>query len=189
MKPPIRFALAVLAVCLLQTAALAYMVLGRAAILRDGQEVMLRTAPVDPRDLLRGDYVIMGYEVSTVPAAAFTGEMPKARGRERLWVRLAPGEDGISAIREAAYAPLPPEPGTVVMRSLPFDYWPSDSPQDRRADYGIERYYVPEGEGRRLEDMRDQQALTVAVRVAADGTAQLRGLYADGALVYEEPLF
>ena len=189
MKPSIRYLIAALAVCILQTTALAYMVLGRAAILRDGQEVMLRTAPVDPRDLLRGEYVILSYEVSTVPASAFTGEMPKARGRERLWVRLAPGEDGISSVQEAAFAPLPPKPGTVVMRSLPFDYWPSETPDDRRVDYGLERYYVPEGEGRRLEEMRNEQALKVAARVAADGTAQLRGLYAGGALLYEEPLF
>ena len=189
MKPTIRFIAAALVVCLLQTAALAYMVLGRASILRDGQEVMLRTAPVDPRDLLRGDYVILGYDVSTVPASAFTGELPKLRGRQRLWVRLEAGQDGMSTIREAAFAPLPAKPGTVGMRSLPFDYWPSQTPDDRRVDYGIERYYVPEGEGKRLERMRDEQALTVAVRVAADGTAQLRGLYADGALVYEEPLF
>lgn len=28
---------------------------------------MLRTMPVDPRDLLRGDYIILGYEISRLP--------------------------------------------------------------------------------------------------------------------------
>ena len=38
----------------------------RASILRDGREIVLRTEPVDPRDLMRGDYVRLGY-TSTFP--------------------------------------------------------------------------------------------------------------------------
>ena len=29
-----------------------------------GHKLMLKTVPVDPRDLLRGDYVILDYEIS-----------------------------------------------------------------------------------------------------------------------------
>lgn len=189
MKPSLRFALAALLVCLAQTAALGYMVLGRAAILRNGETVMLRTAPVDPRDLLRGDYVILSYDVSTVPAAVISGAWPKEQGRQRLWVRLVKGADGVSTVAEAAFQPLVPATGSVVMKSLPFDYWPSDTKADQRVSYGIERYYVPEGEGRALEAARDAETLTVAVSVGGDGTAQLRALYRDGTMVYEEPLF
>ena len=39
---------------------LSWIIAGRAAILRDGQEVLLKVEPVDPRDLLRGDYVRAG---------------------------------------------------------------------------------------------------------------------------------
>ena len=35
---------------------LVLMIQGRAAILREGTEIVLKTAPVDPRDLMRGDY-------------------------------------------------------------------------------------------------------------------------------------
>ena len=64
-----RFALAALAVGLGQTAILGYMVESRASILRYGTEILLQTALVDPRDLLRGDYVILSYDISTIPAA------------------------------------------------------------------------------------------------------------------------
>jgi uncharacterized membrane-anchored protein len=29
--------------------------------------VLLKTAPVDPRDFLRGDYVVLNYDISSVP--------------------------------------------------------------------------------------------------------------------------
>lgn len=189
MKPSLRFALAALLVCIAQTAALAYMVLGRAAILRNGETVMLRTAPVDPRDLLRGDYVILSYDVSTVPASAISGTWPAEKGRQSLWVRLVKGVDGISTVGEAAFQPLAPVAGSVVVKSQPFDYWPSDPKADQRVTYGIERYYVPEGEGRALEAARDAETLTVAVSIGGDGTAQLRALYRNGTMVYEEPIF
>ena len=39
----------------LQTAVLGYMVESRASILRNGADIKLKTLPVDPRDLLRGE--------------------------------------------------------------------------------------------------------------------------------------
>jgi uncharacterized membrane-anchored protein len=38
--------------------------------LRTGEEVLLKTLPVDPRDLFRGDYVILRYDVSRVDTTA-----------------------------------------------------------------------------------------------------------------------
>jgi uncharacterized membrane-anchored protein len=51
------------AAALVQIALLAVMVADRVRILRDGTEVTLQTRPVDPRDILRGDYVVLGYDI------------------------------------------------------------------------------------------------------------------------------
>jgi uncharacterized membrane-anchored protein len=40
--------------------------------LRVGQLILLETRPVDPRDMLRGDYVILSYKISDVLLSAFT---------------------------------------------------------------------------------------------------------------------
>ena len=59
-----------LAACLVALAELGFLswvIAGRAAILRNGQEVVLKVEPIDPRDLLRGDYVRLGYEIAQVP--------------------------------------------------------------------------------------------------------------------------
>ena len=47
------------AVAVAQIGFLVSMIAGRASILRTGQEVLLDVRPIDPRDLLRGDYVIL----------------------------------------------------------------------------------------------------------------------------------
>src|SRR5262249_24538511 len=50
-----------------QIALIALMVADRVMILRTGTDVTLQTQPVDPRDFLRGDYVTLGYAISSVP--------------------------------------------------------------------------------------------------------------------------
>ena len=175
----------------LQTAVLGYMVESRASILRSGADIRLKTLPVDPRDLLRGDYVILSYPISTIPKAIVTGEAPRASGRMRLSVRLKPGADGLWTASEARFGDLAPEEGSVILRTLPFDYYSAGDgglPETLFVSYGLERYYVPEGEGRVLEDARNQEELEVEARVK-DGTPQIARLILRGEPVYDEPLY
>ena len=58
----LRYVVAALLLCALILA----MIYPRAEILRNGQEVRLEIVPVDPRDLFRGDYVVLGYRIGTV---------------------------------------------------------------------------------------------------------------------------
>lgn len=177
---------------LIQTAVLGYMVESRASILRSGAEVRLKTVPVDPRDLLRGDYVTLSYEISTIGSPLITGQTPRGAGPQSLWVRLAPGPDGLWRASEASFAPLDGQPGTVVARTLPFEFYPDVDgalPQTLFVSYGIERYYVPEGEGRVLETARNAQALEVEARVSPQGRMQIRQILLHGEPAYEEPLY
>lgn len=197
MNKPVSFLrisplLAAVLVALIQTAVLGYMVESRASILRNGVDVRLKTAPVDPRDLLRGDYVTLGYAISTIERSIIVGETPKAAGRQTMAVRLVPGADGLWSASQASFASLPEQPGSVVVRTLPFEYYPGADgavPETIFVSYGIERYYVPEGEGRVLEEARNAQALEVAARVSSTGRMQIRQIVLDGTPVYEEPLY
>ena len=62
-----RLVVSSLVLALLQIGFLGWIIAGRAAVLRNGTEVLLKVEPVDPRDLLRGDYVSLGYEISRIP--------------------------------------------------------------------------------------------------------------------------
>jgi uncharacterized membrane-anchored protein len=55
--------------------------------------------------------------------------------------------------------------------------------------FGIERYYVPEGEGLEIEKARNEGRTTVAVRMSDDGEPQIARLMIDGETLYEEPLY
>ncbi|MBO3760082.1 GDYXXLXY domain-containing protein [Ciceribacter sp. L1K22] len=181
---------AAILVAALMTAVLGYQIERRAGILRSGTEVLLATEPVDPRDLLRGDYVVLSYPVSLVPFSEAKGARPMKAGRTVLWIRLAPGADGLWTRTEASFSELPPQDGTVVLKSLPFEIhgWEGEG-DSYRADFGIERFYVPEGEGLEIEAARNDSRVTMAVRVAEDGRAQVRTLFIDGKPVYSDPLY
>ena len=65
-----------------------------------GTEVTLAVRPVDPRDLFRGDYVALSFEIESVPVALFQperGGTPEqaAKRRSEWYVTLAPGPEGL----------------------------------------------------------------------------------------------
>jgi uncharacterized membrane-anchored protein len=190
-NPSIRPLFAAILVALLQTSFLGYMIESRASILRNGVDVVLKTVPVDPRDLLRGDYVILAYDISAIPAGKVTGGFPAEATDAQLSVRLERQPDGFWGVTEASFGALAPKEGSVIARSAPFYFYPApDSPQPSlNVDYGIERYYVPEGEGRVLEEARNASALSVTARVDDDGRMQIRLIAIDGKPLYEEPLY
>ncbi|AVA21418.1 GDYXXLXY domain-containing protein [Rhizobium sp. NXC24] len=189
-----RMWIAAMIVAALQTAILGYMVGERAWGLRSGVEVLLKTAPIDPRDLLRGDYVTLNYDISRVPVSTVIGGVPtENRKNQILSVRLKKQDDDYWGIIESSFGALEPKPDTVVLKSLPFDYFSySDSAPSHATiwvTYGIERYYVPEGDGRTIEDARNHDRVAIAARVSSDGAAHIRSLLLDGKAVYEEPLY
>ena len=180
------------AVAALQIGFLVSMIAGRAAVLRDGQEVMLSVEPVDPRDLLRGDYVILSYNISRLPAGLFSRPPEEAAGREDLvvFVRLKADEDGIfqpvSASFDARQQEAPAE-GEVDIRGETRARWtPAQSVFVR---YGIERFYVPEGEGREIERDLRQRAFRMKVAVGRDGAAQIKSFHDGETMLYAEPLY
>ncbi|WHO71710.1 GDYXXLXY domain-containing protein [Rhizobium sp. BT03] len=176
-------------VAALQTVILGTVIQSRASILANGTEVLLKTAPVDPRDFLRGDYVVLNYDISSVPVQTVSGGIPAEPGERTLWVRLKKQEDGFWTVTESSFHQLPPLPETVILRSQPFYSGGLAAGDSIRVEYGIERYYVPEGQGKPIEEARNDGNVAISVRVSPAGSAQIRSLVVDGKPVYEEPLY
>ena len=179
-----------LVVGLAQVAVLGSMIWGRASILRNGREVVLQVQPVDPRDLLRGDYVTVDYTASRVPQALVTGAKKEPfSSYHTIFVRLKPGADGLWQPVAASYdAPAPaPAADEVDIRGT-VDFVP-DQNADLRVLYGIERFYLPEGEGRPIEEGIGQRPFRMKVAVAADGSPQIKAFYDGDQQIYAEPLY
>lgn len=172
-----RFIAAALITAGLQTSILVTMMRSSQTVLDEGTAIRLRTAPVDPRDLMRGEYVVLSYEISRLDTTLIKGDFPQAVGEQVLHVRLAAGPDGFWVAKEAAFAELPAEPDTVVIRSFPFSYVPQTPvPTALSLQFGIERYYVAEGQGKALEEARNNHQIAVEVRVTAEGDARIASL-------------
>lgn len=179
---------------LLQSALLVLMVADRMQILRDGVEVTLQTQPVDPRDLLRGDYVVLRYDISQLPAGNLKGKVADSRHPD-VFVKLAPNADGIHQAVSVHAEPVAVTAPEVLIRGRVANYGGSCGDDRRRfcdklpIKYGLESYFVPEGEGRKLEDARNQQKLRIVAAVLPSGRAAIKRLLLDGEKVYEEPLY
>jgi uncharacterized membrane-anchored protein len=100
-------------------------------------------------------------------------------------VRAASGADRRIILRAPAATRW-----TVVLHSQPFySYGSSFQADSIHVEYGIERYYVPEGTGLALEQARQEGEVSIAASVGADGTPQIKSLLVDGKPAYEEPLY
>jgi uncharacterized membrane-anchored protein len=177
---------------LIQVALIGLMVFDRARILREGTEVTLQTVPVDPRDFLRGDYVVLSYDISWVGAGALK-DTP-AKGKD-IYVKLAPKDDtGIYGAVSAHGEPVPVGPGEALIHGR-VTSGDSCGPQSHSycdrisVVYGIEKYFVPEGEGRELESARNQRKVTIVAAVTPSGRAAIKRLMLDGKSIYDEPWF
>ena len=145
--------------------------------LRFGTEVVLQTVPVDPRDLFRGDYVTLRYEVSTLGRNGVSMPYDVAQG-DKVYVHLV-----LSTSTESE--------GTWIAANVAKDLnsdWDvfikgrvtrvdGVGTRNIQVEYGIEAYFVPEGQGLDIERAQDVKA-----RVAVDGFGQgiIKGLIVDG---------
>ena len=143
--------------------------------LRSAPTVLLETRPVDPRDMLRGDYVILSYKISGVPLGLFQpplAEVPHAG--QTVFVVLEPRGQFHEAVSAALQRPQP-APGQVVIRGTTEQSWQtSRSNATVRVHYGLERYYVAEGTG------NPRGKLTVHAAVPDSGAATIKEVFLDG---------
>lgn len=184
-----RLVIIAIVVALAQIGFLAAMIAGRASILRDGREVLLKVEPVDPRDLLRGDYVRLGYEISAIPAALVA--QADAEGTAGvIFVRLKKGPDGFwQAVSASFGAPSPVQEDEVEIRGRIEAGWSRQQDAVIHVDYGIERFYLPEGEGKAIErDMR-LRSFGILAAIGKDGTAQIKALMDGSEALFREPLY
>lgn len=180
---------ALLAVVLVQSLVLGWMVWDRVSLLSSGREIRAAVVPVDPRDIFRGDYVVLGYAFSTrqdiaLPAGSRLGDTVYA-----LLKKQEAGDWSLVSI--TAIAPEAASESEVVVKGI-IDSVRAVSKDSKelvgRVRYGIERFYVPEGTGRALEQQVRENRIVAVLAVGSNGKVALKALETDGKRVAEEPL-
>ena len=187
-----RWRLALLAfVAFAQAGVLVYMVADRESLLANGRVIDLRVMPVDPRDFFRGDFVTLSYDISRVPRTLIEGDL---RRGDQVYVRLAQQNGAwkpVAAGRSYAQAGHAGE-GEIILKarvSYPASIMPVFGTGMMSLSYGIEKFFVPEGAGRDIEQSVRTKEVAAHVAVGADGTAALKGLTVAGKRYDMPPLF
>jgi uncharacterized membrane-anchored protein len=183
--------LAIAAVALGQAAVLGWMIWDRTSLLANGREVVLDVIPVDPRSLFRGDYVILGYDISRFKLPPGT---PPPERNDPFYITLRKGEgDAWQAVAGSKEKPAQVRPDEVVIEGrVEYTTHPgTEQPQEPvvvSLHYGIESFFVPEGAGRELEQMVGDKKISALIAVGPGGQAAIKGLISEGKRIYDEPL-
>ncbi len=130
-----------------QTVVLGWMVYDRVSLLMSKREILLDVVPVDPRSLFRGDYVRLGYNISRLETGLPAEKLEKGA---TLYVTLEQDGGGWRAVKTDTRRPASMAPGHVMLKGRVETIWhkPGGEGQIALMRYGIESYFVPEGEGR-----------------------------------------
>lgn len=164
-----------------QLLVLAWMAAEREWIFRTGQVVFLRTAPIDPRDLFRGDFVRLQYEINSVrpEGAGATAAPPQRRRHEIMYTRLRAAGEGL--FEAAGTSTARPSEG-LFLRGRTEDDWRLAwrGAGHTIVKYGIEQLFVEQGSGMAIEERRGtrdglQVPMEVEVAIGASGTGVIRG--------------
>ncbi len=144
--------------------------------LAHGKAILLETRPVDPRDLLSGDYLMLRYKISDVPTNLFSQPVKKDLPYgTKIFVALVPGTNEFYTVSRASTNALAPSfDAEVVLSGKSTDAWWSAT-NSIHVEYGIERYYVAEGTGN-----PPRGKLTARAVVPASGHARLQQVFLDG---------
>lgn len=155
----------IIALVAAQILVLLFMASSHFLIQSTGEEIKLKTAPVDPRDVLYGDYVTLNYDISDINVSYFRSDEKPERG-DTVYVllkRVGNYDELVSAHLEK---PVTTDDQKMLKGRIDYVSHSSDSSyaiESVRVLYGFERYYVAEGTGKELEDKRGQFDVIVKV--------------------------
>ncbi|MBP1995853.1 GDYXXLXY domain-containing protein [Paenibacillus eucommiae] len=137
-----------------------------------GKEIRLQTLPVDPRDLLYGDYVILNYEISTLPTSLLNkGEFPERGDTVYVLLKLNASDKAGTYDAVGIYTSKPSAAAEEAIIKARVEFNHGDT---LRLEYGLEKYYVPENTGKELENQVGE--LVARVKVAPWSRAVIEGL-------------
>ena len=156
---------------------LAFMAGQREYVFQKGKMVYLRTIPIDPRDLFRGDYVRLNYEISFISSDKLRDGLEKSENKQRnkdrkVYVVLEPDEENVANILYATDK-KPGKEQLFIRGRL----------QHNRSSgilvrYGIETYFVEQGKGKDLEKRRvkgHRASLEMKIALGSGGIAVIKG--------------
>ncbi len=168
-----------LGVVIAQLLVLCGMIVQREYLLSTGREILLDCAPRDPRSLMSGDYVILRYKINTV-SKSLNIDSQDFEKEDQVYVALQrkDGEKYHHAVAMSKEFSKLDQSLPIIQGKVKYDW-----ANNYTIEYGIEQYFVPEGQGRWIET-EPPENVSVVVNVSyQDGKSALKQL-----LIKDQPV-
>lgn len=184
MKPR-TLLIGILIAATVQTGVLAKIITDRAARLQSGQEILVETGFIDPRDLFRGHYTILNLLISNIPAKDVK-VIGKIEWYAPVYVEL--DTSGEFAKPTILHATIPQNPNGPVLKGRA-NFNTQSAPDRYQIDFPFNRFFAAKDRALELQNLQRDRKLGVILSLANDGTALIKGLTIEGKKLYEEPLY
>jgi uncharacterized membrane-anchored protein len=159
-----------------QIMVLVFMIAKQENIISSGEKVILKCEPVDPRSLFSGDYVILNYTISSIDTKSLKvyGESDY---KKHDYIYVALQKNSKTGVHDAAavsrnISELRKDYPAVIKGRV------KNSWDLINIKYGVESYFVPQGEGLVIE--KDLENVTVEVSVTEKGESAITRLFISG---------
>jgi uncharacterized membrane-anchored protein len=167
MKSKITLGLIIAALC--QVLILSGMYVVAAIPFWTGTEIHIRTIPVDPRSMFRGNYALLRYEISEMDADLLP-DSKDLRNGEIVYVALKPGKDNYHDFSDVSLEK--PDSGVFLRGRIQNRYY-EDNASYFRIKFGIEAFFAPKDKALSLE-RKLREGGTAVVMVSSSGRARLK---------------
>jgi len=138
--------------------------------LQTGNQVLLKVRPVDPRDLFRGDYVVLRYDISSIDTDGYYQASDFKEG-DKVYVLLDVDNDKVATF--ANIDRNKPDGGAFIKGTVKEVFG-----SQLNIEYGIESYFVPEGKGGQIQS--NIRKIYAKVAINNFGGAVIKSLVMDG---------
>ncbi|MCY6484137.1 GDYXXLXY domain-containing protein [Clostridium aestuarii] len=141
-----------------------------------GEEILIKIKPLDPRDLFRGDYVQLNYEINDIDSEKLDKEILKLKGENeyypfealkenKLYVSL---KKNVKSYEVDKVTLKKPKEGVFLKGKYEYSLWHNnkkDKLDGIRVKYTLDKYFVPENTGEELEEKARKGEVFAKIKV------------------------
>lgn len=142
-----------------------------------GKEIMIKTKPLDPTDVFRGDYVILNYEINEIPDEKLGEDILAYRSNKdeynpyedlrgkNIYVTLKKNGDYYEVDKATLYKPKEDIYLKAKYYHSLFLQNMSNKASGIVVNYRLDNYYIPENTGKELEEKSSKGELLAKIKV------------------------
>ncbi len=136
-----------------------------------GNEIKIKTIPVDPRSMFRGNYVRLRYEFTEIESLHF--QKQDLRNGEKVYVILKPDVDDIYGFSSVSLGK--PDSGIYLRCRINNNHFWSNNSKHYKLKCGIEAFFLPKEKALAVEKNLRNSGIALLM-VTSDGSARIKNI-------------